>query len=228
MKLIGVELGRVVLLFRPEEIQPKHGTHQKTVLQSIRDRYDFSLNEEQVALAIAKAENPQGFIFKDGQFSVGSETVAVSELGIFADGISITASNTMDAERFLADVLDFLVKEFQYMPFQRVPSKIYNSHVIVKFNDGLRALDHVLNGAASAIQSSASRMLQIKGLKSPSFTRIAFGWDTQEIALPFGGGEFIIERRAHIPHSEGYYFSRAPLTTEAHLRTLEAIERGLS
>lgn len=227
MKLIGVELGRVVLLFQPEEIRPKHGVHQKTLLQSIRERYDFSLNGEQVASALMKGDQSPGFILRDGIFVHGQENIAISELGIFADGISITASSTMDAEVFLADFFKYTVDEFNYTPFKRAPTKLYNSHVVVSFDDGLPELLQVLNGTAGAIGSSAAKMLQNSRLRPPSLTRIAFGWDTREDALPFGGSEFVIERRANVPHREGFYFSRAPLPTEEHLRTLEAIERSL-
>lgn len=228
MKLIGVELGRVVLLFQPEEVQPRHGAHQKTVLQSIRERYDFSLNGDQVVSAIMKGDSSPGIILKDGIFEHGKDRIAINELGMFADGVSITASNTMDAEKFLAELFKFLTEEFNYSPFKRVPAKLYNSHVVVSFDEGLRALDQVLSGPSSAIGSSAAKMLQHSSLRPPSLTRIAFGWDTREESLPFGGGEFVIERRANIPYQDGFFFSRAPLPTEQHLRTLEAIERGLS
>lgn len=228
MKLIGVDFGRVVLLFQPEEVQPKHGVHQKTVVQGIRDRYEFSLNADQVVSSIMKGDPSPGFIFKDGFFNHGTKRIAIGELGIYADGISVTASSTLDAERFVADVFQYLIQEFDYRPFKRSPEKLYVSQVVVTFDSGPRALTQLMSNAASAIGSSVAKLLQRSDLPQPSLTRVAFGWDKRQVTLPFGEGEFVIERRANVPHEDGHFFSRAPLPTEEHLKTLEAIEQGLS
>lgn len=227
MELIGTELGKVIVLFQGEEIRPRHGSHQKTVIGSVAEHYNFSIDPDQIISAVMKGDEGPGVVLKDGRFNHEKSTISISELGVYADGITVTASNTEDADLFIEDLLDFVVEKFEYKRFTRVPARLYVSNVVVKFDHELRGLTQVTNGIANAIQGAVSNLIDMPTLPAPILTKVAFAWDSRAIALPFGNGEFVLERRAAVPFRDGHFFSRAPLKTSEHLGVLESIETQL-
>ena len=104
MKLIGNELGRVVALVHAEQWRPTHGLPLAATISAIQERYQFITTPILSAEAISEADR-NGYRFANGTFNLDDATVAINELIVFRDGISVTTNHTSYAEAFFDDFI---------------------------------------------------------------------------------------------------------------------------
>lgn len=224
MELVGTELGRVIILFTPEEGRPTQGIHQKSFVEETVKRYAFSVDGEQIMGAILGRKSVEpGLIFKDGKFSFGKTSAVVQEFAVYSDGISVSAFDTDAARAFVDDLYDWLRAEFGFRGFSRDLTYLYSSQVVVKFSREFSGFTEVFANAARALREGMGDIYSGK-IDDPSITRFGIGWDPKAAPDLFGRSEFIIERRLNVPFAEGHFYSRASLPTQAHLKLLQKLE----
>jgi hypothetical protein len=219
MKLIGTESGRVVLLFPIEEMRPLRGLVLAESVRLIAERYQFMYPPD-----LSSWENIEKgpLLFRSGKLERNGSAIALGELGIYRDGISVNAMSTEIAEEIMNDLFDWSKRTLGMRELQRLPRKSYYSTITVEF-------EHELGGLFS-------QYIRIVSLFSQSFneayntqhemalTRLGFSVDPTKVPQSSLVGEFVIERRVNYPYDAQRFFCSAPLPTDGHIRLLQQLE----
>lgn len=223
MKLIGHQLGRIIVLFPMEEVRPTKGVSMIDMLTGVRERYRF--------VKIPDVNNPtfdsnrEGYTFKSGSFLYKEEKIAIDEFTIYNDGISVSCFHTKYADAFFEDIFLWAKEKFDLREFAREPRKIYRSQIIVEFDKSLNQLVKDFSVISHLVQLAYS---QYTGRDNPiNLNRIDFRIDVTKVSgvTPVS---FVIERRVDISHDTERYICEAPIPSDAHLKLLNSIEDNLA
>lgn len=221
MKLVGTEVGRFTMLFPAEEIRPLQGVQPSAVISAIKDRYSFQYSPDfaQPWEIIQR----DGLIFKLGKILIEGKDASITELGVYSDGVVVTAFTTEVAEAFFYDLLDWLKKTFGYRSFAVKPRRIYASQVTVKFdmpvNQFIGKFDEIVTLISSLVSANY-------GVQLP-YEIQSLGLDYDHLPAPsnYDLVRFLIERRVKTSYEEGIFWCQAPLPTLVHVEALEAFEK---
>lgn len=223
MKLIGHQLGRIIVLFPTEEVRPAKGIPLLDMLTGVRERYKF--------VKLPDVNNPtfdanrEGYAFKSGSFLYKEEKIAIDEFTIYNDGISVSCFHTKFADAFFEDIFLWAKEKFDLREFAREPRKMYRSQIIVEFDKSLNQLVKDFSVISHLVQLAYS---QYTGRDNPiNLNRIDFRMDDTKVRgvtpVPFG-----IERRIDISHDTERYISEAAIPSDPHLQLLQSIEDKLA
>ena len=223
MRIVGHELGRVIALFPLEEVRPERGVPLLDLVTGIRERYRFIKIPD--LTKTTQDLNREGLAFESGSFSCDGETVAVRELTIYNDGVSISCYNTKYADAFLEDILHWAGETFSIKKLSQEPKRIYRSTVIVDFNISMNNSARNFMAISRLIQEAYN---QYTGHDIPvSLNRIDFRMDDTKVpGIPPVG--FVLERRVGVAHEIERYISEVPLPSDAHIEYLQSLENLLN
>lgn len=215
MKIVTFSAGNLAALFRVEAFAPVSGLNEREMLGAIRERYNFGTAPNMSS----RAEIQQtGLVFDLGFFNAKDGEITIHNLSIHNDGVVVRTNRTEYAEAFFDDLTTWLIHEYSC---RRVPTQSrYLSEIVVEFEQPIANALNNYNELTSLILSSVTenREAAAAALNSLSIEFVS-GAD----AIP----KFVIERREGTTIEDKRYFCSAPLTTEQHLKVLEAIERLL-
>ena len=222
MKVVGHNLGRLIVLFPREEIRPVRGTSTAETFTAIRERYDF-LRAPDLSKPISELDQ-QGYQFLDGKFADRNGNIVIEEFTIYNDGISVSSYVTDTAESFFLDFMAWAREEFQVRPFSHEPKRIYRSQLTVHF---AKPLANILKGFDGFFNLLSAALETYTGTSSPvDLVRFGVGVDEAK-SEGVGYAPFSVERRIQIPFEEEWYFSDAPLPSNVHVELLEELERRM-
>ncbi len=222
MKLIGYELGRIIVLFPMEELRPNQGVPPHDLVEAVSKRYSF-LKKPDIEKSFDQL-NKEGFPFEFGSLKYKDETAVIKEFTIYNDGISISCFNTAYADSFLDDVLHWAKQTFGLRDLI-TKRKIYRSQIVIEFEKSLNHLVENFNELSRLIQVAyAQHTDQNQPL---SLNRVDFRMDDTKVP-GFTPASFVLERRVGSPHDIERYISEAPLPSDAHLGLLQSLEEKLS
>lgn len=224
MKLIGTELGRIVLLFSPEEGRPLRGLHPPDVFKALKERYSFEYSPD-LQLAWDEVQK-NGIRFKLGKFSLEGKTVPISEVTFYNDGIVVSAFTTEDAESFAKDLIDWAKETFGFREFIKPPRQLYLSHIVVQLAHSpsklLRSFEQF------SVKLSEFYEKRYKNKVAFEVTSLNIGYDKLSVPQWFAPATFHIERRVGKPFEDNIFFCEAGLSTTDHIQALEALEKSFS
>ena len=222
MKIVGHSLGRILILFPPEEILPTRGLSISKAVYSIGDRYGF-LQAPNLAKPISELDQ-EGYQFNGGTFVCRNENFTISEFTVYNDGISISSCNTDTSELFFEDLMSWAREELEIRPFVREPIKIYRSHITVKFDQPLsqmiKGFDKFSNALSTALEMHNEFSMPV------DLIRIGMGVDGSKFGK-LSSIPFLLERKIGIPFDEEWYFSEAPFPSKTHIKLLEELESAI-
>ena len=222
MKVVGHILGRLIVLFPREEIRPVCGVPVLEAFDAIRERYAF-LKAPDLTKPAMELEQ-QGYQFSDGTLVHENEKFSVNEFTIYNDGISVSSYFTETADLFFADFMEWSIQKFGVRPFSREPTKIYRSQVTVCFS---RPLSDALRGFGKFTELLSAMLDEYTGTSSPvDLIRIGVGVDETKVGGP-RYAPFTLERRSQVSFEDEWYFSEAPLPSEAHVNLLKELNSSM-
>jgi hypothetical protein len=219
MRLVGTESGRVVLLFPIEEMRPLRGLVLADTVRLLTDRYQFAYPPD-----LSRWENVQNnpLLFRSGKLEKNGYTLAVGELGVYSDGIAVSASSTEVAEEILNDLLDWSKNALGMRELQRSARKMYHSVVVVEFDYDVGALLSQYAKICSLLSDSLKVTYKLEN--EVKLSRLAFSQDPTKTPPSLPAGELVIERRVNYPYDTNRFFCSAQLPTDEHVRLLQQIE----
>lgn len=220
MKLIGTETGRILQLFRPEEIRPLAGAYLPAVLQAIKSRYEFATPLPDPSTI----NQPTGAKFSSGHFMASGVDIGIIELSVYNDGVIVTCSNTDLADVIADDMSNMMVSQFQFRPQSTERQRTYTSIVIAELE-----LSHPnALGVLDAIADRASEALNEQYGWDHIVAHHRLEWRADPLRVPhLRNTQFAIERRGNAAYDEQRYWCTAPLPTAKHLVWLEWAEKAL-
>jgi hypothetical protein len=222
MKLIGTELGRIVLLFSPEEGRPLRGLHPPDVFKAITERYSFEYSPD-LHLPWDEVQK-NGIRFKLGKFSLEGKTVAISELTFYNDGIVISAFTTEDAEAISKDLLSWAKETLGFRDFIKLPRQLYLSHIVVKFAHSPNKLLKSFEQFSTILSELYEK--RYKNKVPFELVSLNIGYDKLNVPQWFAPATFSIERRVGKQFEDDTFFCEAGLSTTDHIQALEALEKS--
>ena len=211
MNFVSPEAGQAIQLFLIDEVRPlRGGPFLPDVIMNVVRRYRF--------VSFPKEFVPgQGLKFEHG---VADEAtgIAINGLEIYNDGIIINTTHTDDADIVMDEFLGWVRSELKLRePQTRIPRRYY-SRVVVEFEAGL-------DNFIKKFETCSATVAQALGVSNPiHVARMVFAADPSSQALT----SWQIEPRLGVPFEAKRYFSAAPLSTNAHLDMLAALERAAS
>ncbi len=219
MRLINAETGRVIQLFTADEVRPRLGFDLPKLVHHVVSKYGFSSGPTDTAgLSLST-----GLRFEKGRFSAANVgEAAIEDLSLHNDGIIASCADTDIADRFIDDVVEWLIESALIRQPVTEKPRIYTSNLVVEFD----LLPKVLLDRIFRLSDKLREALNDQyGWDHPtSLHRLAFSSDPS--AIPAHRNTlFAIERRANIPFHQNWFWSAAPLPILKHIRLLEAVER---
>lgn len=221
MKIISIEKGQVLQLLSADEIRPEMAHFVPTILSIIQKKYEF------VSVPTAIDAMKKGFNFEQGRIIIEDREIVINELGIYNDGILITARDTDECDLICDDIINFAINTFRYRPPETQIPRIYTSAIVVEFDDRIERAFKVID----VIGPKLSKLLR----RTYSFDvdielyRFSIAADPQKVPQ-FTNSEFAIERRggerAGGPF-ENRFYCIAPVRTSEHQELLEEFEQVL-
>ena len=220
MRLIAHERCHLLSLIVMDEMRPLAGVYMPSLLHGIAQRYKFAISPTNVEDSITK-----GAKFSHGTMTRQGQSILVSDIGIYNDGIVVGALTTDYADEIADDLLSWAVSAFSLRQPTTQRPRTYGSNVVVEF-------DRLPRGSLKKYQRMSSRMSA--ALKASrgwdceiGFQRLAFQADPTTLLphmTPATSTQFSIERRGGIPYTENRFWCAAPLRSTEHLEMLKEIE----
>ena len=213
MKLLAIEMSRVVALFRMarQSGQP----YLPHIATQVIERYRFrGVPQSAEDLEKDRVE------FKHGLF----EDNAIDALEVYNDGILVSSrSDSEFIDKFIDDIILWLTKNHGLSVIQtHTVSRMYDSTLLIETDrdvfEPLNAYTDILRMIEAAILDSAGLEIQYQ-----NFGLILSADQTQNPALkPI---PFRFERKEGIEFSRHQFHTTAPLKTQQHLMILEQLEQ---
>jgi hypothetical protein len=221
MKLIGTELGRVLILIAAEEWRPLRGIPIGAAVSAIQAQFNFMIAPNVSELTAAQAES-EGYKFQEGELDIDGEKTVIKDFIIFRDGFSVTTLETESAEAFLDNFLMWARESLGIRPFSRVPMRIFRSQLVVQFERPLSKAFRQFKELASIIERAYEAHTAYS--EDVDIIRVDFGMDPTQLPGNIKPLPLVLERRVNRPHGDEVYFSEASLPSTVHLEVLSQIE----
>jgi hypothetical protein len=197
-----------------DEIRPERGVPVVEAVKKFAEAFQFAAAPNQLPAAT------EGYRFSEGAIIVRDTKLAIKEISLFNDGLSVEVySHSDDAKAVLDKVLEFL-RGLGYREPHSIPRTPIHSNVIFD-------LERDINPLISDFDPLSKLISEILGVPAVELRAFDFSVDPKS-APPFTPTNFKIERRQDVPFSENRYFSYANTSTQNHLRLIEAIEARLT
>ncbi len=222
MELIATELGRVTRYFVGEEVRPSAGLYVPDLIRLVNERYGFVTSPTTDSIT-------NGAVFQNGRLISGNKKINIPTLGIYNDGISVSAFDTDIAEFIVEDVVTWAIDTLGIRQPVTKPITLIESHVIVRFYHSIDRVVKIIQKMKPLLETAYSqtyeRDFQI------GLSNIGMSADPSTVPpqlAPPGApyrADFSIGRRLGRPWSENRYFCMAPLRTKKHIEILEVFEK---
>lgn len=214
MKVVAHDAAIATMVFVADEVRPLKGYHLPALLYAVGQRYKASKvpSLEEARTAAAKFEN--------ALFEVDGRQIAILAFSLHSDGLSVTTSVTDDAEIVLNDLFTWLKSEFGLRDPVTPAMCLYQSDLVIKFDNDPEGAIGPLTSFLSFIQEQMTPA-DAPATKQVQFGGMYFGAD------PIGIGatpQFSIARRINTPWRLGLYFSKAHMKTSSHVQALEMLD----
>jgi hypothetical protein len=226
MKVIATVQGTVGLFASHDDVAPPNGVAIGDLIRVIGDTYNFSVRPPPQHIPTPLSSQ---LVFQSGVLELGNEKLPIMQLATFSTGEMITAVNTEIAEKVLDHYVAALDRELGYK-FASAPShKVYQSNIVVEFDQGFEEQIAALGRIEALLSSEIKRddPFKIKRLAF-GFGRVAPPIMLQPSLQAMEKTDFVIERRDREPYEKNRYFCGAPTTTSELIRIVEMIEKELS
>jgi hypothetical protein len=214
MTVLNVKTARAIWLVDSRDLNPR-GIDIWPVLMAVKDRYNFQVYPKTVDEA--NENSPNGIVFMNGSFAVGSAHHTIVKATIYGDGIVVDSALSTDfCEAFLTDVLSLASQFGLTYRSEMIHTKIYTSELIVQTNKDLNRLFAPLVVVKERLNS----------LTGHTFEPAGFGFSIDTQATTARPAAFRFEREINKPFGRQRYYSSAPLQTSQHedlLRQMEAL-----
>jgi hypothetical protein len=220
MKLLSVVGGRAGIYVTFSDIAPISGLYLPDVAAAISERYAFTQLPKYDPDSLEKL----GLAFGMGKFSNGGQDHNIRTLNLYRDGILADCYSTEEAVLMLEDLLKWAAEKFE-IRISTIPEGRLHlvSVVIAEFAESVANVFSKFNG----VLRLASQMYQATyGVERPvSVATVRFDVDPLTVTgtLPQIPG-FVIERELNQPFLSNRFWCQAPVSTQDHIRLLEAFE----
>ena len=215
MKLIRIQLSQAarIIAFGND----RGGVYWPDAIAALQTRYGFL----EVPKVLRELDAGKGVTFRHGKFQSGDSPVVVDLFQYFPSGIVAQSSATVEStELFLSDLIEFVTSEFDLQTDTQFKNNFVESKIVVKSEINLDALLSVQSTILDFINSET----ESRGFSNRFVTTgFEIGYDPVAHSRPVLS-TFSLHRRINEQFDQNLYYSRAPLTTAAHLSLLEKIE----
>lgn len=221
MRVISVDVARASWLFPLTELNPT-GRNFTAAFAGLTQRYNFKKYPKH---SLDFDPEAKGLIFEEGDFKNRDGINIIVKLSVFADGVVSDAwSSTRDAEDFLKDALQWLKAEHGFgLPPDRPLRTLYLSQLTVAMDKNPATAIPKLQPLMDLVSSkTAETDRPTDGFMFAGFSFWAKDWNK-----PGAPGAYRFEIKAGSIPNENRYFAAAALPTEAHVETLNELERLL-
>jgi hypothetical protein len=213
MKLISKEAAIAAMTLISDEVKPLNGWNIPELLRALTERYEFAKSPS------VQETVTTGAIFQYGRLV--DKNINIAELSVLGTGISAKTVDTNDSEVILKDLYGFLKKTFGFREPTTQPVRAFQSELVVEFDNNPDRTIKAFAPLTAFLQKEIEATSGIK--KQLQFHRLDFASDPMEPA-PINA-LFLIERRAGVPYASNRYFCRAYMSTDAHIRSLELLDK---
>jgi hypothetical protein len=202
-------------LVKADEVRAVTGIPIVQVIRRLVEKFEF-------AQAPTSLPGPNdGYKFQEGRFVIEDRIIAIKELTIFSDGISIELLSTTEDNLRLLDVVREFGEEMGLRKPITPPIYILQSMIVVDF-------PHSIDKLAANFESVSKIINEKIGVEGEHHLRaIEFNIDQSTLPLriaPFNPTVFRLERRVSTDYSANRFFSFANTHTENHLHILGQME----
>jgi hypothetical protein len=214
MKILSTE-AQAWWIALPDEIRPVRGVDGRAIASGLQSIFSFQSGP---------TEKGGGIEFLDGRLTRGDQTILITKIAVFSDGINVhVPTNTDDAETVLQVILAFVFEIGVRQPISE-PLHFYQSTIIADFDSSME------NFLPSALLGKIAKAMPIAG--ESQLLTIGTNFDTTEIADARWRGInptlFRIDRRVSVPYSLNRYFCLANMRSSQHIDILEDFEKFVS
>ena len=213
MKIISKEGATATHTMVADEIKPLNGYYLPELLRAIGERYALQTipSLDDVAKTGAK--------FQTGQFKIGSKEINITSLGVFNDGFNAVTQDTEDSEALITDLFSWLKDKHGFREPTKKVFRTFRSDLVVEFDNDpsaklelFKPLRELLQSEMDAVNTNVTTPFQ--------FYRFAFAYEAAADVT-----EFVIERRVGTSWNAKRYFCKAHITSSAHIKALELLEK---
>lgn len=216
MKLKEIQLSQVArfITFGSD----RGGAYWPDVIAAVQARYGFT----DVPKDLSELDPGKGVDFLHGKFESAGGPVVINLFKYYSAGILAQSSATVEnTELFLIDLIEFASSEFDLQTDSRFESNFVESQIVVESKIDLDALLTVQSKIIEFINAEIASRGFVHHFLTTGFE---IGYDSVAYPRP-GLSAFTLQRRLNEPFDSNLYYSRAPLTTNAHLSLLANLEK---
>lgn len=202
-------------IVKADEVRAPTGTPIVHFIRRFVERFEF-------AQAPTGLPGPNdGYKLQEGRFVIGDRSIAIKEMTIFSDGISIELYSSTEDNLRLLDVVIQMGDEMGLRKPITPPIFLFQSMIVVDF-------PHSINKLAANFESVSKLINEKIGIEGEHQLRvIEFNIDPSTLPrriVPFSPTTFRLERRVGVDYTANRFFSFANTHTENHLHILGQIE----
>jgi hypothetical protein len=201
-----------------DEVRPLTGASFSATVQFVKERYNFQVTGQSSISQQIGMTTPS---FQSGQFNSGDQFVPVNQLEFQPQAIVISCATTDQTTKFYDDLFAFLQKTLEYRIPPKERKRQHITSIIVDFGASLNPLFDKWKNFQSTLNDLVGAGPEI----TPFGVR--FGAVTPD-NLPTAERHYVLERRGITPQGENWFFSQAPLDTDAHVKLLSTLESALN
>jgi hypothetical protein len=214
MKVVSQDGALAILGYIPDEVRPLKGFHLPALLHAVGERYRAAKSPT------LEESRSTGAKYQNGLFSAGDREITIGEISLHNDAISIATTDTADSEIVLNDFFEWLKDEFKFREPSTPPIRIYQSDLVIQFDNNPENAFGAIAPFLSFIQEEMTPP-NAHSKKHVQFAVIGFGTDPSVVGP---SPEFTLARRVNVPWRIGLYFSKAHMKTSSHIRALELLD----
>ena len=142
---------------------------------------------------------------------------------LLQSSLGINTTDTADSELVVGDLFEWLKEEFKFREPTTSVLRIYQSDLVVRFDNSPESLLGGLSRFVSFVQQEMTPP-NAHSKKPIEFHLMGLGADP---IAPGPSPEISIARRVGVPWRIGLYFSKAHMRTSAHIKALELLDELL-
>ena len=225
MKLVTTDSGRAALQFVFEEIRPLRGLALSIAVAALKDRYKFEGTPNFANRPWKDVENSP-IEFNEGVFRHGDSIIPILRFTLYTDAIAVDCRTTDDAELVLNDIVQWARETLGFREFQKPPTRIFASAIVVEFGKPLEGLLSRWGEFQEIFWAPIRKLYEID--EPIGMFRLAVGCDPIRVSKASIMSDVHIERRTKEPFSSNRYFCTGPLRTREMIAALEALEALIS
>jgi hypothetical protein len=218
MEVVSFDTGRATWLFPTEEFVPLGGADGITIIQKVVERYEFknfptNPTREEI--------DKNGLKFATGIIETQGNRAPIGEFVLYNDGIVAVSNTTERSAVFLDDIVEFVIREFNFRRPISPIKKVYVSTLTVDFES---AVSNVFANQAALTSLIGGYLNAPPGTSyDVAVTRLDFSLDDSTVASN-ARPTLILESRATVPLARRRYYSNAAIHTKDHVELLSRIE----